>query len=404
IFEMEGKRYGPEFFESALAKYYKCANLRVEKFSSELVTPSGANFCSVIHKVILQFRRSPQEPLETGNYILKDLLPIATDLGSTEKMVFEEVLPAMVKVLEKSPTQLGEHKLSADCFLADVSPGNETYILENLMALGYCSLNRFLGLGLDDAQVCLRKIAQFHGSSMVLSQEQPDLVAKLAPSNYINGVTNPTTKGLILDATEFAADLFEEELPEIARKMRAQIPETYSNRLKKSVDPKESSFNVILHGDAWLNNILFDKENNRAVLIDFQNCFWGSPAVDLHFFFYTGLPLESLFRHQGDLLEFYWQSLTNTLTLCGFKGSLPSLVQLKDEIKRCLFYAYYSAICELPICCAPSEVSDGFDVNSFADQEPMKVKRRLMFTNKRVRDTVKACLLYFDQQGILETP
>ncbi|KAH8412465.1 hypothetical protein KR009_002390 [Drosophila setifemur] len=401
---MEGESYDAAFFERALAKAYACRELKVETFHREMVIPSGTHFCSVIHKVILQFRRSPGKSLESGNYIIKDLLSIAADLGSSEKFMFEEVLPAMAKILEKAPPKLGDRKLSADCLLADVSAGKEIYILEDLGALGFGPLNRVVGLTFDDAKVCLRKIALFHGASMVLGQEQPGLVAKLSPSHYINGITDPTTKAVTMDATEIAADLFAEELPEIARKMKAQIPETYSNRMQKVVDPERSGLKVIVHGDSWLNNILFDRENQRAVLLDYQNSFWGSPAIDLHFFCYTSLQKDVLLHRQEDLLEFYLNSLLETLILCGFKGSLPTMKELKDEIHHCLYYAYFAAVCELPICCAPPEVIDGFDVTTFADRDKMVIKRSLMFSNKRVRETVKACLLHFDQEGILETP
>ncbi|KAH8291549.1 hypothetical protein KR054_012624 [Drosophila jambulina] len=397
-----GENYNAEFFERALASFYACETLKVEDFNLETVTPSGANFCSVIHRVALKFRRSPEANLESGNYIIKDLMPEAAELGSSEQLMYDAVLPAMVKVLQRAPTKLIDHKLSADCHLAQVSPGKETYILEDLASLDYVALDRFQGLNLEDAKICLRKTAQFHGASMVLQQENPPLVEQLPPSAYAKGITDPIIKGIHFDATDFAADLFAGELPQISKKMKALIPDAYSRRMQEAVDPNPSAFNVICHGDVWLNNIMINRDTKRAVFFDFQNCFWGSPAVDLHFFFHTSLQQDLLLHRKEELLKHYFEALTETLELCGFTGFMPNFEQLKAEWQRCSFYGFFSAIAELPTCCASAEASKGFNCLSFADSEKMRIRRLLLFENERVRQTVKAILVHFDQQGILE--
>ncbi|EDV31069.1 uncharacterized protein Dana_GF15176 [Drosophila ananassae] len=399
---MEGKSYDAAFFQRALSKAYSCPNLSIEEFSINVVTPSGANFCSIIYRVALEFRRSSGSPLESGKYIIKDLLPVAADLGSKEQYMFEKILPEMESILEKA--HLGEHKLSAKCFFADVAPGKEIYILEDLGALGYTSLNRFQGLSTEEAKVCLKKIAQFHGASKVLCEEQPDLVAKLSPSHYTNGISDPVTSAILLDGTTYVADLFAAELPEISRKMKAQIPEIYSNSMQKVVDPKLSNLNTIIHGDTWLNNIMVNRKEEKAVLLDFQGSFFGSPAIDLHFFFYTSLQSEDLFNRQDELLDFYFRHFTDTLKECKFKGQLPTFGQLQDEMHRCLYYGYFSAVCEFPTCRAPPEATDGFDVKTFLNPEEMLKKRGLMYANEEVRQRIKKNLIYFDRQGILETP
>lgn len=138
--------------------------------------------------------------------------------------------------------------------------------------------------------------------------------------------------------------------------------------------------------------------------MDFQNCFWASPAIDLQFFFYTSIQQEILLNQRDDLLKHYFHYLHETLTVCGFKESLPTFDQLKDEMHRCLFYAYYAVTCELPICCASSEASADFNLHTFGDSEALIRKRRQLFSSDRVRQTIKASLLDFDKQGILETP
>lgn len=401
---MEREIYSAEYFERALARAYGCEMLRVENFHIKAVSQKGENFCSVIYRVALDFRRSPDGALESGKYILKDLLPAAAALGTNEKDMFEVLLPAMQAILEEAPKEIGEHKLSADCLLVEISAGKELYILEDLGALGYESFDRRQGLNLEEAKICVRKLAQFHGASKVLYEKKPELIQRLSPSHYANGLNDRFAQALVLEGAEYAAEAFAEELPEISKKMKAQIPKAYTKRMRDVVDPNKSSLNAVIHGDPWLNNIMFDFVNKKATLVDFQNCYWGSPAIDLYFLFFTSLKPELLLNNQDELLNYNFDNLLETLRHCGYKDTLPTFGQLKDEMKRCLFYGYYTVVCELPICCASPEASVDFGVHTFVDTDAMLKKRHQLFASERVRQTIKDTLLMFDREGILETP
>lgn len=72
----------------------------------------------------------------------------------------------------------------------------ELYLLEDLGALGYVILNRYIGLSEEDARLCLQKVAQFHAASMVLLHEQPSLVSELDPSFFSRGYKTHSLKCL----------------------------------------------------------------------------------------------------------------------------------------------------------------------------------------------------------------
>lgn len=139
-----------------------------------------------------------------------------------------------------------------------------------------------------------------------------------------------------------------------------------------------------------------------ASQVDFQNCFIGSAAVDVQFFLYTSLQLDVLLQHREDLLKHYYQSLCQTLTALNYPGSTLSYEQLAEEMQQCLFYAYYAVVCELPICCASKDAAEDFTVDTFLSSESILAKRRELFANERVIETLKAILPYFDEQGILD--
>jgi len=135
--------------------------------------------------------------------------------------------------------------------------------------LGYVTLNRYIGLSTEDARLCLHKVAQFHAASMVLLQEQPSLVSDLNPSHFSKGLKDEFTNVLIVKGTEFAADVVDgfPGMSSTASKMRAQLPDEYDKRIRSVVDPKNSVFQVICHGDLWVNNIMINQEENKAIIV-----------------------------------------------------------------------------------------------------------------------------------------
>lgn len=258
---------------------------------------------------------------------------------------------------------------------------------------------------------------------MMLLHEQPQLVTQLSPSHYANGVSDPFAQVICLDGAAYAADVVAEMpgMAPIADKMRAQLSGDYSERLRATVSAKNTAFPVIAHGDLWLNNIMINAEQKKAIIVsivdkgsrmlilidavrfqvDFQNCFVGSPAIDLQFFCYTSLQLDVLLHHRDQLLQHYNESLCQTLTALNYPGSKPSYAQLLDEMERCLFYGYYGVVCELPICCVSKDAAEDFTVHTFIDAEAIRAKRQQLFANERVLQTLKATLGHFEQQGIL---
>ncbi|EDV97888.1 uncharacterized protein LOC6558209 [Drosophila grimshawi] len=391
------------YVEKALQVAYKSESLRLETLQSEPITQCGENFCSVIYRLKVAYRKCENSPIEHDNLILKDLLPIVAAVGSNEKLMFERILPEMGQILEKAASTLSERKLSANCLFAEREASKEIYLLEDLGALGYALFDRQTGLSLEDALICMQKMGQFHGASMMLMEEQPQLVAQLAPSHYADGISDPFATVIVVGGTDYAAGVVAKMpgMADIAAKMKAQLPDEYARRIRSIVDPKNSAISVIVHGDLWVNNMMVNAEQKKSIIVDFQNCFIGSPAVDLHFFFYTSLQLEVLLHKQEQLLQKYYQSLCETLTACKYRGCLPSYAQLTDEMQRCLFYGYYGVACELPICCAANEASVDFTVDTFISAEALLEKRHQLFASERVRQTLQATLGHFDQQGVL---
>lgn len=100
--------------------------------------------------------------------------------------------------------------------------------------------------------------------------------------------------------------------------------------------PMRNGFQVLNHGDNWINNMLFksDKKGNPidVKFIDFQNCHWGSPIGDLMYFLFTSVHDEIKTNHFDELIAFYHKELIKSLNELKYSENAPTLDVLKQDL------------------------------------------------------------------------
>lgn len=101
-------------------------------------------------------------------------------------------------------------------------------------------------------------------------------------------------------------------------------------------EPMRCGFQVMNHGDIWLNNMMFksDKENNPVdvSMIDFQVPFWASPAPDVLYFLISSVADDIKIDHFDDFIEFYHAQLTSALKELKFDQHIPTLSELHIDL------------------------------------------------------------------------
>jgi thiamine kinase-like enzyme len=118
---------------------------------------------------------------------------------------------------------------------------------------------------------------------------------------------------------------------EFYEKLAKWSPEKVTkNWMVSAAQPMVCGFTTLNHGDCWVNNILVSPNDVR--FIDFQLPFWGSPASDLFYFIITSIQDDFKAKHYDDFIEFYSSELADALRKLNYRGYMPSLEELHDEM------------------------------------------------------------------------
>lgn len=102
--------------------------------------------------------------------------------------------------------------------------------------------------------------------------------------------------------------------------------------------PDYTEFNVLNHGDFWLNNVMFQHSSEGKLqdiyFIDFQLCKYGSPSLDLYMFLLTGTQLDIKIKYFEYFVKIYYDHLVKNLKILKCIGKTPSLKELHMDLLK----------------------------------------------------------------------
>lgn len=155
----------------------------------------------------------------------------------------------------------------------------------------------------------------------------------------------------------------------------------------------DTEFNVINHGDCWINNLLFkfDTDGNLKDMkfVDFQLPKYGHPSTDLLNFLMSSVHIDYKLTHFDYFIKYYHDQLIEHLQLLKYKDRLPTLRELHMQLYKYGIWAITASVMVLPIVLLDQS------------EESMEYKSQL-YTNVRYKENIEQIMPWLDNRGLLD--
>lgn len=176
-----------------------------------------------------------------------------------------------------------------------------------------------------------------------------------------------------------------------------KILENHNEKGSKTFLPS-TGYNVLNHGDFHSKNMMYTNLMNpkdaEILLIDFQLCIYGTPAIDLCYAKYMLTNSE----RRDELISYYYEVFSDSLKKMGFKGKIPTFEDLENELKINGYYDVLLAISSLPFQVIP--LADIFE--DLFDPVKGDELRKGFFKNPVVQNMYKKLLPEFLEKGYFD--
>ncbi|XP_017858765.1 PREDICTED: uncharacterized protein LOC108610903 [Drosophila arizonae] len=397
------------FFEEVLETMLRTSHVQLVGIHCALGSSTGENYCSLIYRVKLTYRRNDGKVEQTGVIVKSipriDSIEFIEDLQVylKEKITYYEMLPRL-ELLMKCKRRFGPKLYQC------LKQPENTLVFEDLGRLGYVMGSRETGLDETHARLVMERLAEFHAASMVLAVMDPEILKA-----YGDGMLSPhglnKDDGLLM---RFFAGNGEQlhklvsswpGYERIADKIGKYMEQQRVN-LVRAQAPVDDEIKVLNHGDLWVNNMLFKyngaQQLQDVIFIDFQLSIWGSPGIDLNYFFYTSLSLDVLKHKRPQLLKVYHNRLADTLLNLDMGVPVPSYEQVLAEVHRREGYGFFANYGILPTVSQDKAETADNNLENFSDADFAQKKTEQMFNSKRLAETLRYTLPHFERAGVLD--
>ncbi|XP_012536762.2 uncharacterized protein LOC105836925 [Monomorium pharaonis] len=390
------------FVEKILRESEGDDSIRVIDIISKSATAKGDHYCSNMMRVTAKFSHGQGDEITEKSMIFK----IAPSLESAQGEILAEsgafdfeismisdTLNKMNKLLEPK-YRLGPKGL----YVQKENP--QIVVMEDLSALGYRMADRLSGFDLDHSILSIRALARFHATSVAVCEKEPEQKKKYAIGTYSNEHPSSVANFYIVTTKALAKEIANwPGMKRYAEKIAKIADRIYEIAIDVS-KPSEDEFNVINHGDYWVNNMLFKYDDNGKpidhISVDFQTCFYTSPAMDLLYFLETSPSLDVIENKKDILLNEYLDTLSTTMKQLNCKTQPPTMEELKDILKRKASLGMITAFTILPlILCSKSEAKDYNEIMNDVENHPG-------FKSEIFRDVIMKRIPMYDEWGLLD--
>lgn len=184
--------------------------------------------------------------------------------------------------------------------------------------------------------------------------------------------------------------------------------EKYAEKIEKMLEnhnekgrktfSKSPGYNVLNHGDFHSKNMMYTNllspKDAEILVIDFQLCFYGTPAIDLCYAKYLCTNSD----RREELISYYYEVFSDSLKKMKFKGKIPTFEDLQNEIKMNGYYDVLLAISSIPF--QVIQLADIFE--DLFDPVKGDALRISFFKNPVIQNKYKELLPQFLEKGYFD--
>jgi thiamine kinase-like enzyme len=167
----------------------------------------------------------------------------------------------------------------------------------------------------------------------------------------------------------------------------------------KTIPEDHFGFNVLNHGDLWINNMMFKYDCGKPIdvkFVDFQNSHFGNPGQDLNYFFVSSVDNDS--RNNYDcLIKLYHSILEDRLNELEYDQFIPSLEDVHVTLKRFKDISIISPVLILPTVKLDKKTSAEMSPENLADKKTSGEGRSVMYKNKIYEEALVDVLKFLER-------
>ncbi|XP_037947061.1 uncharacterized protein LOC119678998 [Teleopsis dalmanni] len=349
-----------DFLTKVLNSCETDTDITVNNFKITPASAKGDHYASIMFRIYVEFKQKGE--LRKKTLIIKTM-PEAEGLKKAileKSSIFEIEIGMYTQILPKFEELLrsvgDKTVLSPKCLYQSLSP-KKLIILEDLVPLGYATLHE-RHINLDEVKMVYSKLAKWHAMSYKIGLENPSIfddyrygvmsgTAMINNIMYKDGVKNFVELLSCTPSLVPYVSYFQNFCENILLKCKDSFNEY-------RVNPQETAFYVLSHGDFHNKNLMF--KNNKStgsledvMLLDFQFCYFGPLVNDLIYSFFLILSPEQRQNNVDELLYVYYKEFKQILEKVDFKGPKLTLAALKEQIMKYKHYELFLLTTLLPM-------------------------------------------------------
>ncbi|CAO1341354.1 unnamed protein product [Diamesa hyperborea] len=387
-----------------MQKYRRDSSVKIKFIKIKPCGGNGESYASIMFRVEIVY-----ESLEKGSYIVKTLpaneLAIeklgmgSYDVQNKEMDIYKRILPELKKILKyiKEDKHVFPKALAVDI-------NNEVIILEDLAEKNFVMPDRKKGLDMIHLKMGLDKLARLHASSLILAEKDNHIFDKF-DVGMISRTTSAFHCFFLSNMEALVQEVLEWPNFEKYAKKLDEMKETVLEKAFQVFDNNEGELKVLCHGDLWTNNLMYTYDDagnpTDVILIDFQFCYYGHPAIDVLYFLHTSAVDELRQNNIDELIQYYYHQLRDILIKLNYDmNKFPSLIEFERQISNKYFYAFPSTLLILPVMMS-EDFDSCFENIHQVNERALAFKRRI-YKNTNLQSIIKNILPKFDVKGLLE--